>query len=141
MHLQKISDYFTLFFFFYTECLSPCVYLRLTAHLSLNHPHFKAQKPPVSRGYLVVQTVKNLPAMQETWVQSLGQGASTPVFLPRESHGQRSSLVGYNPWGQEELDMTDRLSLSHTFQKCVIISQQKLILAEMKPQTSYSSTF
>ena len=98
------------------------MYLRLTAHLSLNHPHFKAQKPPVSRGYLVVQTVKNLPAMQETRVQSLGQGASTPVFLPRESHGQRSSLVGYNPWGQEELDMTDRLSLSHTFQKCVIIS-------------------
>ena len=60
------------------------MYLRLTAHLNLNHPHFKAQKPPVSRGYLVVQTVKNLPAMQETWVQSLGQGASTPVFLPRE---------------------------------------------------------
>ena len=30
----------------------------------------------------------------------------TPVFLPRESHGQRS-LVGYSPWGRKELDMTE----------------------------------
>ena len=30
----------------------------------------------------------------------------TPVFLPGESHGQRS-LVGYSPWGLKELDMTE----------------------------------
>ena len=30
----------------------------------------------------------------------------TPVFLPGESHGQRS-LVGYHPQGCKELDMTD----------------------------------
>ena len=30
----------------------------------------------------------------------------TPVFLPGESHGQRS-LVGYSPWGCKELDMTE----------------------------------
>ena len=29
----------------------------------------------------------------------------TPVFLPRESHGQRS-LVGYSPWDHKESDMT-----------------------------------
>ena len=29
----------------------------------------------------------------------------TPVFLPGESHGQRS-LVGYSPWGNKESDMT-----------------------------------
>ena len=29
----------------------------------------------------------------------------TPVFLPREPHGQRS-LVGYSPWGHEEPDVT-----------------------------------
>ena len=47
--------------------------------------------------------VKNLPAMQETWVPSLGWEAPlgrgwqpTPVFLPGESHGQRS-LAGYSP--------------------------------------------
>ena len=28
----------------------------------------------------------------------------TPVFLPGESHGQRS-LAGYSPWGCEESDM------------------------------------
>ena len=30
----------------------------------------------------------------------------TPVFLPGESHGQRS-LVGYSPWGHKESDTTE----------------------------------
>ena len=30
----------------------------------------------------------------------------TPIFLPGESHGQRS-LVGFGPWGRKELDMTE----------------------------------
>ena len=30
----------------------------------------------------------------------------TPVFLPRESHGQRS-LVGCSPWGRTESDTTE----------------------------------
>ena len=30
----------------------------------------------------------------------------TPVFLPGESHGQRS-LVGYSPWHRKELDVTE----------------------------------
>ena len=62
---------------------------------------------------LVTQMVKNPPAVQEAQVQSLGwedllkKGmATTPVFLPGESHGQRS-LVGYSPWGRKELDMTE----------------------------------
>ena len=53
---------------------------------------------------LVAQTVKNLPAMQETWVQSLDQEdplevgmQPTPEFLPEEFHGQRN-LAGYSPW-------------------------------------------
>ena len=35
--------------------------------------------------------------------------ATTPVFLPGKSHGQRS-LVDYSPWDHKELDMTERLS-------------------------------
>ena len=35
--------------------------------------------------------------------------ATTPVFLPGESHGQRS-LEGYSPRGHRESDMTERLS-------------------------------
>ena len=34
----------------------------------------------------------------------------TPVFLPGESHGQRS-LVGYSPWGHKKSDGTERLRL------------------------------
>ena len=34
----------------------------------------------------------------------------TPVFLPGESHGQRS-LLGYCPWGHKESDMIERLTL------------------------------
>ena len=64
---------------------------------------------------LVAQTVKNLPAMQETRVQSLGQDDplekekathSMSLFLPEESHGQRS-LAGYSPKGCKELDTTE----------------------------------
>ena len=65
------------------------------------------------RASLITQLVKNLPAIQKTWVPSLGWGdpwrrarQPTPVFLPGESHGQRS-LVGYSPWGHKESDMTE----------------------------------
>ena len=54
---------------------------------------------------LVAQMVKNLSAMQKTWIQSLGQEdplqkgmTASPVFLPGKFHGQRN-LVGYTPWG------------------------------------------
>ena len=67
----------------------------------------------------MAQTVKNPPAMQETWVPSLGwedpldKGmATTPVFWPGEFHGQRS-LAAYSPWGHKESDTTERLTLSH----------------------------
>ena len=57
---------------------------------------------------LVAQTVKSLPAMWETQVQSLGwqdsleKGmASHSRILAGEFHGQRS-LVGYSPWGRKE---------------------------------------
>ena len=62
---------------------------------------------------LVAQTVKNLPSVQETQVQSLGwedpleqEWQLTPVFLPGKFHGQRG-LVGYSPWGHKELDTTE----------------------------------
>ena len=45
----------------------------------------------------------------------------TPVFLPGESHGQRS-LVGYSPWGRKELDRPEQFSM-HAH-----ISNQKTLL-------------
>ena len=61
---------------------------------------------------LVVQVVKNLPAMQETGVQLWGRQdplerkwQPTPVFLPGKPQGQ-SSLAGCSPCGRKESDMT-----------------------------------
>ena len=57
--------------------------------------------------------VKNLLVMWETqvhpWVGKIPwkrDWQPTPVFLPRESHGQRS-LGGYSPWGCKESDTTE----------------------------------
>ena len=56
----------------------------------------------------MAQLVKNPPAMQETWVRSLGwedpleKGKATPaVFWPREFHGL------YNPRGHKETGLSD----------------------------------
>ena len=38
----------------------------------------------------------------------------SPVFLPGESHGQRS-LTGYSPWGYKELDKTKQLTHTQTY--------------------------
>ena len=49
----------------------------------------------------------------------------TPVFLPGESHGQRS-LEGYSPLGPEESDMTERLSLhTYTTEEILILSLKR----------------
>ena len=65
----------------------------------------------------MAQRIKTLPAMQETQVGPLGQEDPlekewqlVPVFLPRESHGQRS-LADWSSWGGKELDTTERLTL------------------------------
>ena len=62
---------------------------------------------------LVAQTVKCLPTMQETRVQSLGQDdllekkmATHSSILPGKSHGRRI-LVGYSPWGCKESATTE----------------------------------
>ena len=69
----------------------------------------------MGRASLVAQTVKKPPAMQETWVRSLGQEdplekemATHSSILAGESYGRRS-LVGYSPWGRKESDTTERL--------------------------------
>ena len=62
---------------------------------------------------LVVQMVRSLSAMEETWVRSLGwedpwkrKCLPTPVFLLGESHGQRN-LAGYSPCGFKESYTTE----------------------------------
>ena len=65
-----------------------------------------------SWGSLVAQMVKNLPAMLETWVQSLGQ--EDPLEKKMATHSsllawkpfEQRNLVGYSPWACKELDST-----------------------------------
>ena len=69
---------------------------------------------------LVAQIVKNLPAMRETWVWSLGwedpleEGMATHSSIlawriPMEENSERS-LVGYNLWVCKESDITEWLN-------------------------------
>ena len=55
--------------------------------------------------------VKNLPTIQETKVQSLGQEGPLEKQITMHSsiHAWRipwTELVGYNTWGRKESDMT-----------------------------------
>ena len=56
-------------------------------------------------GKVMVRAFKSLTAGES---RNLIWDQLTPVLLPGKSHGQRS-LVGYSPWGREELDSTERL--------------------------------
>ena len=49
---------------------------------------------------------KRLQVLFLGWEDPLEKGMVTPIFLPRESHGQRS-LAGYGPWGHKESDKTE----------------------------------
>ena len=57
---------------------------------------------------LVAKMVKNLPAIQETLLGKIHwrkEWLLSPVFLPRESHRQKS-LAGSSPWCHKESDIT-----------------------------------
>ena len=80
---------------------------------------------PCRQASLVAQTVKNLPAVWEAWVRSLGWEdpggwAWQPplVFLPGEFHGQRS-LVG--PCSCKEQDRSERLT--HTVTHALLVTE------------------
>ena len=81
----------------------------------LSNPGIKPGSPTVWAS-LVAQLVKNLPAMRETWVQSLGweepwrrERLPTPVFWPGEFH------CLYSSWGHKGSDTTERFSLTHSY--------------------------
>ena len=69
----------------------------------------------VSWASLVAQMIKNLPAMQETWVPSLGwenpleKGMATHPSILAWRIPWTESLAGYSLQGRKESDMTERL--------------------------------
>ena len=72
---------------------------------------------------------KNPPAMQKTWIRSLGwedpleEGMATHsgilAWRIPVDQGTRS-LVGYSPWGHKESDTTDQLNSSKGLQKLLL---------------------
>ena len=64
------------------------------------------------RTFLIVQLVKNPPAMWETWVRSLGW---EDPLKKRKANLPNSSILAWRipwaVWGRKELDMTETLSL------------------------------
>ena len=68
---------------------------------------------------LVAQTIKNLPAMWETGVRSLGWEDPLEMVMATYSSilawrilWTERSMVGYSPWGCKESNITERLTLS-----------------------------
>ena len=77
----------------------------------------------------MAQTVKNPPAMLETWVGRIPWRRAwelSPVLLPGESYGQWS-LVGYSPWSRTESEMTERLSTQHSNENSMILAHKKVM--------------
>ena len=95
------------------------------------------------RAFQAAQWVKNLPAVQETqfnlWVGKLPWRRSwqpTPVFLTRESHGQKNQ-EGYSPQGHKDSDMTEVTEQAHWLIKkaycnkgASLITQQRIPLGK-----------
>ena len=63
----------------------------------------------------MAQKVKNLPAIWETWVHSLGWDDSPGErnsYPLQYSYLENSMDRGYSPWGRKESDRTEQLTLS-----------------------------
>ena len=60
---------------------------------------FNLKNPPAIAGGIRVSSPHKKIPWRRKW-------QPTSVFLPGESHGQKS-LAGYCPWGPKELDMTE----------------------------------
>ena len=87
--------------------------------LHLHHARVFFWQIPLLWASLVAQLVKNLPAMQETWVQS--PGWEDPLEKEMATHSSilawkilwQRSLVDGSPWGHKESGTTERLTLTH----------------------------
>ena len=86
--------------------------------------------------------VKNLPAMGETQVLSLGREdplekgiATHSSVLAWKTPWTERSLAGYSPWGHKELDTTEQLSLHFSFTNFTVQSSttRKTIKKKLSP--------
>ena len=87
--------------------------------MELRSPTLQADSLPAEPqlgGTLVVQLVKNPPAMRETWVRSLDW--EDPLEKGKATHSSilawRIPWTVYSPWGHKNSDTIEPLSLSPT---------------------------
>ena len=86
----------------------------------LSHSNHVAgvQKPPLCTDTQILEHFHHCRMQRggpqfNSWVRKIPwrrEWLPTPLFLPGESHGQRS-LAGYSPWDDKETDMTEWLTL------------------------------
>ena len=68
----------------------------------------------LARASLVAQLMKNLPAMGETWVQSLGW--EDPLEKGTATHSSILAWrIPWTVWALKELDTNEQLSHSHVY--------------------------
>ena len=76
----------------------------------------------------MAQLVKNPPAMQETWVRSLGW--EDPLEKGKATH---SSILAWRiPWGCKEVDMTELLS--HLTLSGITLTEEKIVSTTLKKE-------
>ena len=106
------------------ECFSELEVKRKYSEWSMKRNKDKKYTLEVEWVSLVAQTVKNQPAMRETWVGKIpglgrtpggGHGDSLQYSCLENPHRQRI-LVGYSPWGLKESDMTEQLSTHRSWE-------------------------
>ena len=88
--------------------------------------------PSVVWTFLVAQIAKNLPAMRETWVQSLGwedpleEGMAThSSILAWRIPMDRGAWQATVHWGHKESDTTERLSKAQWSDQCGCTTSNK----------------
>ena len=103
------------------SCTQLTVYLRkgILCYSSLGSDIVFVTELMFKRASLVAQMVKNLSEYRSglyRWVRKIPWKRAwlpTPVFFPREFHGQRS-LESYSYWGCKELDTAEWLTHTYT---------------------------
>ena len=139
--LQSVLQFFffcnmnrLIIFYSFEFCFCFCIKMFSSIYLSPLIFYYKqAKRNPatpsivcleISSAFQVALVIKNLPANAgdkrhrfDPWVRKIPWRTAlqpTPVFLPGESHGQKS-LVGYSPRGCQESDTTKQLHFHFYF--------------------------
>ena len=95
-------------FFYYLKLCTFCVCFSFLAFLGVEFHLFSVFICSLLLIWKMFYSVCSTSVLRMCHLSILIFTFTTPVLLPRKSHGRRS-LVGCSPWDLEELDTTERL--------------------------------